>query len=155
MALLKLLLTTLLIALALAAARPAGQAKVTTRDGKVRVRGPWECPTKLRRRAWYVRRADILPYLPITPCLIVTVLACAIQRLTEGEKARHTLSDRQKRAYIDAELCLMRTPARFGLPGARTVFDELQAVHIRQAEIIHFVVSDTSISKERRRQRVE
>lgn len=51
----------------------------------------------------------------------------------------HTLSDGDKRAYLDAELCLMKTPAALGLRGARTRFDELQSVHIFQAEIAHFV----------------
>lgn len=33
----------------------------------------------------------------------------------------------------------MRTPARLGLPGARTRFDELQAIHQLQAYATHFV----------------
>ena len=54
---------------------------------------------------------------------------------------RHTLSNDEKLAYIDAELCLMRKPASLGLPGSKTRFDDLQAVHQLQAYSTHFVVS--------------
>ncbi|SPO06431.1 uncharacterized protein DNG_09121 [Cephalotrichum gorgonifer] len=56
-----------------------------------------------------------------------------------GRKAWHTLSDSEKLAYIDAELCLMNKPATLDLPGARTRFDEFQAVHQLQAYSTHFV----------------
>ena len=38
----------------------------------------------------------------------------------------------------------MKKPARLGLPGAKTRFDELQAIHALQAYATHFVVSDNS-----------
>ena len=38
----------------------------------------------------------------------------------------------------------MKKPARLGLPGAKTRFDELQAIHALQAYATHFVVSDGS-----------
>ncbi|KXX77832.1 Tyrosinase [Madurella mycetomatis] len=56
-------------------------------------------------------------------------------------KAWHTLSDPEKLEYINAELCLMNKPAALGLPGAKTRFDELQAIHQLQAYSTHFVGS--------------
>jgi tyrosinase len=56
-------------------------------------------------------------------------------------RAWHTLSNDEKLEYINAELCLMQKPARLGLPGAKTRFDELQAIHQLQAYSTHFVVS--------------
>ena len=47
----------------------------------------------------------------------------------------------EKKAYIDAELCLMRTPATLGLRGSRTKFDELQSAHVLKMEIAHFTAS--------------
>jgi tyrosinase len=38
----------------------------------------------------------------------------------------------------------MEKPARLGLPGARSRFDELQAIHQLQAYATHFVVSEES-----------
>jgi tyrosinase len=54
--------------------------------------------------------------------------------------SRYTLTDVEKKAYIDAELCLMSKPADLGLRGARTKYDEFQSVHTLQAEIAHWVV---------------
>ncbi|KAK4450357.1 tyrosinase [Podospora aff. communis PSN243] len=54
-------------------------------------------------------------------------------------RAWHTFSDEEKRAYIDAELCLMNRPATLGLPGARNRFEELQSIHQVQSAIIHGV----------------
>jgi tyrosinase len=56
-------------------------------------------------------------------------------------RAWHTLSNSEKLEYINAELCLMKKPARLGLPAAKTRFDELQAIHQLQAYATHFVVS--------------
>lgn len=53
---------------------------------------------------------------------------------------RQALSKREKLAYLDAEKCLMKLPAKYGLPGTRTRFDELQAVHAMQTEWTHEVV---------------
>ncbi|KAK4098878.1 Di-copper centre-containing protein [Parathielavia hyrcaniae] len=52
---------------------------------------------------------------------------------------RHTFSRREKRDYIEAELCLMELPATLGLPGARNRFEELQSVHQHQTRITHRV----------------
>ncbi len=51
------------------------------------------------------------------------------------------MANDEKLEYINAELCLMKKPANLGLPGARTRFDELQAIHQLQAYATHFVVS--------------
>ncbi|KAK0627925.1 hypothetical protein B0T14DRAFT_422288 [Immersiella caudata] len=53
-------------------------------------------------------------------------------------RAWHTLNDEEKKAYIDAELCLMSTPATLGLRGTRTKFDEFQSVHVLKMEIAHW-----------------
>lgn len=52
---------------------------------------------------------------------------------------RHTFSNKEKAAYIDAELCLMKKPAVHNLPGAQTRFDEFQAIHQLQSYATHFV----------------
>ena len=54
--------------------------------------------------------------------------------------SRHTLSKKEKKAYIDAELCLMRKPGKSGLPGATNRHEDLQKVHQMQAGMIHGVV---------------
>jgi tyrosinase len=60
--------------------------------------------------------------------------------ITSDKQHRHTLSNTEKLDYIDAELCLMKAPAKLGLPGARTRFDEFQAIHQLQAYATHHVV---------------
>ncbi|KAI5804833.1 hypothetical protein DFH27DRAFT_645138 [Peziza echinospora] len=53
-------------------------------------------------------------------------------------KAWHTLSDTEKKAYIDAELCLMwQKPARTDHPEAVSLFDDLQGLHQTQALRVH------------------
>ncbi|CAI4211725.1 unnamed protein product [Parascedosporium putredinis] len=47
------------------------------------------------------------------------------------------LSDGEKRSYLDAQLCVMRTPQTLGLPGARTRFEELAATHQIGARASH------------------
>ncbi|KAF2728831.1 Di-copper centre-containing protein [Polyplosphaeria fusca] len=59
---------------------------------------------------------------------------------TKGQRrAWHTLTNTDKLAYINAELCLMKKPAKLGLPGAKTRFDDFQAVHQVQAYLTHYV----------------
>lgn len=60
-------------------------------------------------------------------------------------QAWHNLSKAQKLDYINAESCLMKKPATAGFAGARTVFDEIQAIHQIQAYKVHQVVSSTLI----------
>ncbi|KAF8853844.1 hypothetical protein BDZ45DRAFT_657373 [Acephala macrosclerotiorum] len=47
----------------------------------------------------------------------------------EVRKEWRSLTDTEKAAYIDAELCLMALDGETGLPGAVGRFDDLQAVH--------------------------
>lgn len=54
--------------------------------------------------------------------------------------SRHNLTKPEKLSYLDAEKCLMKLPAKVGLPGTRTRFDELQAAHAMQSETVHEVV---------------
>jgi tyrosinase len=54
-------------------------------------------------------------------------------------KGWHTLTNAEKSAYIDGELCLMSTPANSGVPGALSRWDELQYAHLSQADYIHGV----------------
>jgi len=42
----------------------------------------------------------------------------------------------------------MKLPAKLGLPGTRTRFDELQASHSMQAELTHGVVSNQGFLSE-------
>lgn len=64
--------------------------------------------------------------------------ACQQQNV---RKAWNTLSDEEKKAYIDAELCLMSLPAVYGFEGAQNRFDELMYTHIYLTNVIHYVGS--------------
>lgn len=50
---------------------------------------------------------------------------------------RHTLGDSQKRAYLDAQKCVMQKPGSLGLPGARTKFEEMASNHQILGRTIH------------------
>ncbi|KAK4444129.1 hypothetical protein QBC34DRAFT_309592 [Podospora aff. communis PSN243] len=54
-------------------------------------------------------------------------------------KAWHTLTDPEKKAYLDAELCLMSKPSVLNLRGSKTRFDDFQVAHAMKTEIAHFV----------------
>jgi len=62
--------------------------------------------------------------------------ACTI---SNKRQAWHTLTNDEKLSYLNAELCLMKTPAKLGLRSARTRYDELQYVHVVQVWSAHFV----------------
>ncbi|KAK4450953.1 putative amino acid transporter [Podospora aff. communis PSN243] len=47
----------------------------------------------------------------------------------------------EKSSYINATLCLTQKPAKHGIPGARTLWDELHYVHVYQSPYIHFTGS--------------
>ncbi|KAJ3529389.1 hypothetical protein NM208_g9783 [Fusarium decemcellulare] len=49
------------------------------------------------------------------------------------------MSDDEKSAYIEAELCLMNRPAKTGIQGALNRWDELDWAHIAQTNVIHDV----------------
>ncbi|TLS26409.1 hypothetical protein PpBr36_05572 [Pyricularia pennisetigena] len=78
-----------------------------------------------------------------------SLMGCSLLPFVAGEpctnpgqrRAWHTLDNTEKKAYIDAELCLMAKPATLGLPGAKTRFDELQASHQLQAFATHNVAA--------------
>ncbi|KAF8470803.1 hypothetical protein BDZ91DRAFT_550920 [Kalaharituber pfeilii] len=54
-------------------------------------------------------------------------------------KGWHTLTATERKAYIDAELCMMRLPARLASlnPNVRTHFDDMQAMHQHLSPQIH------------------
>ncbi|KAI5803525.1 hypothetical protein DFH27DRAFT_524926 [Peziza echinospora] len=54
-------------------------------------------------------------------------------------KAWHHLTAAQRKAYIDAEVCLMKLPARLSKvhPSVKSLFDDMQAVHQVQSPWIH------------------
>lgn len=53
---------------------------------------------------------------------------------------RQNLSDAEKKAYINAELCLMNTTSKLDIEGAQNLWDDLHYIHIIQSNIIHFTV---------------
>lgn len=53
---------------------------------------------------------------------------------------RTDLTTVEKQTYIDADLCLMALPAKSGIKGAVSRWDELQYVHAAQGRYIHHVV---------------
>lgn len=57
--------------------------------------------------------------------------------LTCPPNTRHTLSKKDKKAYIDAQLCVMRTPRKVALSGAVTEYDEQVSIHRQHALTIH------------------
>ena len=59
----------------------------------------------------------------------------------DNQHHRHILTDSEKLAYIDAELCLMAKPSTSDLPGTQTRFDDLQAIHQNQSYAVHNVAS--------------
>ncbi|KAL4955939.1 hypothetical protein BDW69DRAFT_182115 [Aspergillus filifer] len=49
------------------------------------------------------------------------------------------MTDAEKSAFIDAELCLMSSPTKLNIEGALNRWDELVYVHIAQSNFIHSV----------------
>ncbi|KAH8727573.1 hypothetical protein GQ44DRAFT_725108 [Phaeosphaeriaceae sp. PMI808] len=68
-------------------------------------------------------------------------LSSAVCRTQDRGKRRawHTFSKAEKKAYIDAELCLMKKPATLGLKGTTNRHEEHQAAHQLQSYATHFV----------------
>jgi tyrosinase len=50
------------------------------------------------------------------------------------------MTNPEKLDYINAELCLMKKPAKLNLKGAKTRFDDFVAIHQLQAYRYHYVV---------------
>lgn len=60
--------------------------------------------------------------------------------LLSSPPPRHTLTDSEKSDYLQAEKCLMSSPAKLGtIEGAENRWDELQWAHIYQSNVIHGV----------------
>lgn len=57
-----------------------------------------------------------------------------------NQSIRNSLSDGEKAAYIDAELCLMSSPPKLDIEGAQNRWDEIMYAHIVQSNVIHDVV---------------
>jgi hypothetical protein len=55
------------------------------------------------------------------------------------------MTNAEKNAYIDADLCLMSLPAKMGFPGAVTRWDDLQFAHINSTNVVHDVVRLTFV----------
>lgn len=51
------------------------------------------------------------------------------------------IANADKESYLKAVNCLMQLPARTGINGTVTRFDDMNAMHQVQAKIIHLVVS--------------
>lgn len=64
---------------------------------------------------------------------------------------RHNLEDDEKKAYIEAELCLMNSPPKSGIEVAENRWDEITYSHLIQSNFMHRVVSlfGASMSKSR------
>ncbi|KAK5653963.1 hypothetical protein OQA88_7639 [Cercophora sp. LCS_1] len=62
--------------------------------------------------------------------------ACTAPKL---RRSWHTLTNPERTAYINAELCLMSKRSTSGIRGAKTKFDDFQAAHALHMEIAHFV----------------
>lgn len=58
---------------------------------------------------------------------------------------RHKLDNDEKKAYIDAELCLLNSPAKSGVEGVQTRWDEVIYGHLVQSNFMHRVVSGSFI----------
>ncbi|KAH8670203.1 hypothetical protein BGZ60DRAFT_527687 [Tricladium varicosporioides] len=57
----------------------------------------------------------------------------------EQRKSWRDMTNDEKKAYIDADLCLMSLPAKMGFPGAQTRWDDLMFAHINSTNVVHDV----------------
>ncbi|KAI0156123.1 hypothetical protein BJ166DRAFT_627146 [Pestalotiopsis sp. NC0098] len=53
------------------------------------------------------------------------------------KKSWTALTDAEKKAYIDAELCLMSKAPKLGVTGSQNLWDDMMYAHIYQAGVIH------------------
>lgn len=63
----------------------------------------------------------------------------------EQRTSWHNMTNEAKKAYIDADLCLMSLPATMGFPGAQTRWDDLMFAHINSTNVVHDVVSHSNL----------
>lgn len=75
------------------------------------------CQNPTQRKAWYVDHDLCEP----------------------SDNYRHTLANPEKKAYIDAVLCLMAKPTTSGFDGSQSIWDDLTYVHRVNTNIIHNV----------------
>ncbi|KAK2736871.1 hypothetical protein FQN55_001366 [Onygenales sp. PD_40] len=85
---------------------------------------------------------SIQKILTVALWLVGTVAAGAHKCTKPGQRrAWHTFTNKEKRAYIKAEKCLMELPSDSELPFIHTRFDELQSAHALQAYSTHYVAA--------------
>ena len=131
-----LILTFLVVELA---AMPHSQTKDKTKDETKR------CTNPTKRRAWQVsltihpRSSASQPLFPakLNHKPSASGLSAPHARAKLTGRKRHTLSDEQKRSYIDAQRCVMEKPGSLGLPAAKTAYDEMAANHQILGRTIH------------------
>lgn len=78
--------------------------------------------------------------------------------LTHANDSRRTLSKGARKNYTDAVLCLRKKPSLYKeVKGAKSRYDDFQALHIQQTFIIHFNVSCSlfTVSRDVFRRRLE
>lgn len=87
------------------------------------------------------------PFCPkVLVCLLLNQYVGEMENGLQGGIFRPALTDGQKTSYISSTLYLMdaaQAPAKTGYAGSTTVWEELQAAHVSQAQFIHSVVSLT------------
>lgn len=133
----------LIVFVAELAANPHSQTKDNFKDEKKR------CTNPTKRRAWQVpttphpRSSASRPTGPLNSAKLNNKPSASglTFRPTHMHQAngrlRHTLSDGQKRSYIDAQRCVMEKPGSLGLPAAKTAYDEMAANHQILGRTIH------------------
>lgn len=90
-----------------------------------RNRGPWSIVLRTSSAAAGMASSHILCFLSVI----------------NSSAARRVLSNAQKLEYITAVQCLQRLPGISNLQGAKTRFDDFQALHVTLSEEVHLVVS--------------
>ncbi|CAN8103806.1 unnamed protein product [Discula destructiva] len=87
-----------------------------------------------------LKRVNLLLSIPVALVVNLFLVGCNAAGCTANQRQSWSnMSTREKRAYIDAELCLISSPPRNGLRGAWSRFEELQWVHLEQLNFIHGV----------------
>lgn len=66
---------------------------------------------------------------------------------TYQPRARTSLTEDEKNAYIAADLCLINAPSKLNITGAVTRWDDIQWPHVVQTATVHFVVGTQLIPR--------